>query len=195
MKPLLLPFVFCTAILWPALATTSAAAQSFPECSDDTLSTSCVLSSEENGPWTIEEIVPRVGSQNAIVLSTPSFERIPGLFGRDEPAQLKLACREGVTEFEVTFGENFMSGLGDFGILVYRVDSQPPESVETQPSNDRFSLGIYDGTQASAVIQTMFGATRFLVTATSFTGRNMTASFEIDGVQDAVAPLRTLCNW
>ncbi|MEM6566391.1 MAG: type VI secretion system-associated protein TagO [Pseudomonadota bacterium] len=154
-----------------------------------------MLSSDENGPWTIEEIVPRVGSQNAIVLSTPSFEGIPGLFGRDEPALLVLACREGVTQVEVRFGENFMSGLGDFGILIYRLDDKPPAPLQSEPSNDRFSLGIYDGTQASTLIQTMFGSTRLLVTATSFTGRNMTASFAIDGTQDAVTPLRTLCNW
>ena len=189
------PFVFCTAMLWPTLTVTSATAQSLPECSGELVSTSCVLSREESGPWTIEEIVPRVGSQNALVVSTPSFEELPGLFGRDEPALLNLSCAEGVTQLEVRFGENYMSGLGDFGTLVYKLDNEPPVPLQSTTSDDRFSLGVYDGTQASTLIQTMFGSTRLLVTATSFTGRNMTASFAIDGVQDAVTPLRTLCNW
>ncbi|MEM6539304.1 MAG: type VI secretion system-associated protein TagO [Pseudomonadota bacterium] len=191
----LVSIVFCAAVLWPALTVSSTAAERLPSCNETALSTSCVLSSEERGPWTIEEVVPRVGSQNAIVVSTPSFEQIPGLFGRDEPAILMLACKEGVTQLEVSFGENFMSGLDDFGKLVYKVDNEAPVALQTEPSEDRFSLGVYDGTQASTLIETLFGSTNLLVTATSFTGRNMTASFAIDGVQDAVTPLRTLCNW
>lgn len=187
--------VFCTAILWPTLTLTTAAAERLPACSDEAVSTNCVLSSEERGPWTIEEVVPRVGFENAVVVSTPSFEQIPGLFGRDEPAVLILKCDENVTQLEVKFGENFMSDLGDFGTLVYKVDNQPPVALQTASSEDRSALGVYDGTQASTLIQALSGSQNLLVTATSFTGRNMTASFAIDGVQDAVTPLRTLCNW
>ncbi|QBY01807.1 hypothetical protein E2K80_14635 [Rhodophyticola sp. CCM32] len=166
-----------------------------PDCSAETVGVHCVEMRDVIGPWAIEEVVPPVGSQNALQMSSTSFQPLPGIFGREEEATLILSCVENTTRFEVRFGENFMSDIGDFATLIYKVDDQAPVALATQASEDNTALGLYVGTQAIPFIVSLFGAERLFISATAFTGRTLTASFSIEGLEAAVSPLRTLCNW
>lgn len=166
-----------------------------PDCSPETVGVRCVEMRDVVGPWAIEEVVPPVGSQNALVMSTASFQPLPGLFGREAYATLVLSCIENTTSFEVRFGENFMSDVGDFATLIYKVDDRPPVALTARASDDNSSLGLFTGTQAIPFIRSLFGAQRLFVSANAFTGRSLTASFSIEELEAAVAPLRSLCNW
>jgi type VI secretion system protein VasI len=178
-----------------AWASIAQAADVAPPCDSSTVGVRCVESSDQIGPWSLQEVVPPVGSQNSLIMSTTSYQPLPGIFGREQEATLLLTCVENTTRFEVTFGENFMSDVGDYGALIYKLDDEPPVALNAVASADNFSLGLYSGAQAIPLIVSMFGNQRLFVTATSFTGRTLTASFSIDGLEDAVEPLRDLCNW
>jgi len=187
--------IISCAVVWQATVDTVSASEPLPFCSEDSVGFACVTLRESIGPWMLERIVPAVGTQSIVMLSTPSFEQLPGLFGREEPAILTLACLGGETQMEFKFGNNFMSDVEDFGRLVYKVDDAPPVALDVVASEDRFALGVASSTVSRAIITRFFGSNRLSVGATSFTGRNMNASFAIDGLRDAVVPLREACDW
>ena len=178
-----------------AWASTALAADVAPPCDSSTVGVQCVERSDQMGPWSLLEVVPPVGSQNSLIMSSSSYQLLPGIFGREEEATLLLTCIENTTRFEVRFGENFMSDVGEYGTLIYKLDDEPPVALNAAASSDNFSLGLYSGAPAIPLIVSMFGNQRLFVTATSFTGRTLTASFSIDGLETAVEPLRELCNW
>lgn len=171
------------------------AADVAPQCSSSTVGVQCIERSDQVGPWSILEVVPPVGSQNSLMMSSPSYQTLPGIFGREEEATLLLTCIENTTRFEVRFGENFMSDVGDYGTLIYKLDDEPPVALAASASADNYSLGLFTGAQAIPFIVSMFGNEQLFVSSTSFTGRTLTASFSIAGLEDAVEPLRELCNW
>lgn len=166
-----------------------------PICGDGAVGIRCVEQSDTISPWSLTQIVPPVGSQNALILSTDSFETIEGIFGRSESAQLVLSCVENVTNIAVNFGENYMSDVGDFRTLIYKIDDAAPIALVAEAAEDNFGLGLYTGVAAIGVIRSLFNGERLLVKATSFTGRDITASFSILDVETATEPLRALCNW
>jgi len=178
-----------------AMTTALPAEEPLPTCSDATVGSSCVVMRDSIGPWHIEEVEPPVGSQNALVMSVESFQELPGIFNRPERAELVLSCVENTTRIEVRFGENFMSDSGEYGQLIYKMDDQAPLTIHATASPKNDALGIYNGTPAIRLITSLFGANRLFVSATTFTGRTLTASFQIEQLEDAVVPLRKLCNW
>ncbi|PJI92667.1 type VI secretion system protein VasI [Yoonia maricola] len=176
-------------------AVPAAASDELPNCSPETVGVRCIERTEEIGPWQIQELVPPVGSQNSLSMSSQSFQPLPGMFGSEEPAELVLSCIENTTQFEVRFGQNFMSDVGDFGTLIYKLDDQPPVLLQAVVSEDNDALGLFTGAQAIPVIIGLFGAERLLVSATSFTGRTLDASFSIQDIEPAASSLRELCRW
>ncbi|GAA5075700.1 hypothetical protein GCM10023209_23970 [Roseibacterium beibuensis] len=185
-------FLLATLVTLPAAAF---AYDDLPFCDEGTIGVECIETFSEAGPWEIVEVVPPVGSQNALVMSSPSFQDLPGIFARSAPAELVLSCLENTTQFEVRFGENFMSDVGDYGTLIYKVDDQAPVSLEADVSANNRALGLFTGAEAIPLIRGLFEHERLLVSATSFTGRTLNASFSIEGLETAIEPLRTLCNW
>jgi type VI secretion system protein VasI len=171
------------------------AEETIPPCDEASAGLLCVERQEQVGPWSIEELVPPVGTQNSLMMSTPSFQPVTGIFGREEAAVLVLSCIENVTQFQVRFGENFMSDIGELGTLIFKLDDDAPERINVLAAEDNFSLGLFTGAEAIPLIRSMFDSDRLLVSARSFTGRDLTASFSIDEIETAVAPLRELCNW
>ncbi|QXT39447.1 type VI secretion system-associated protein TagO [Gymnodinialimonas ceratoperidinii] len=169
--------------------------ETLPECDEDVIGVRCVERRDTIGTWDLMEVIPPVGSQNVLILSTDSFEPIEGIFGRQEHAQLVLSCVENVTNLAVHFGENYMSDVGSFRTLIYKIDDEAPVALAAAASEDNFGLGLFTGVEAIPVIRSLFDRERLLVSATSFTGRDITASFAIDGVEAAAEPLRELCNW
>ncbi|AHM03557.1 hypothetical protein roselon_01166 [Roseibacterium elongatum DSM 19469] len=166
-----------------------------PLCSEETVGIECVERREEIGPWEIVEVVPPVGTQNALVMASLSFQDLPGIFARSAPAELVLSCIENTTRIEVRFGENFMSDVGAYGTLIYKLDDDTPISLEAAVSADNTALGLYSGADSIPLIRSFFGGERLLVSATSFTGRTLNAIFSIEGMETAIEPLRDLCNW
>lgn len=166
-----------------------------PDCGVESTGVRCVEMREVVGPWEIEEVVPPVGTQNSLLMSTESFQPVSGIFGRAENARVTLSCVDNVTRFEVRFGENFMSDIGEFATMVLKLDDEAPTAITAQASEDNTALGLYSGTQAIPFITGLFGAERLFVSADSFTGSTLSASFSIDGLESAVEPLRELCHW
>ena len=185
-----------TAFLMAVTMTSVAEAEeALPDCSAETAGMQCVAERAQVGAWDLLEVVPPVGSQNSLILTSASFETLPGIFGRESPATLRLSCIENTTQIEVRFAENYMSDIGALGTLVYRLDDDAPVQIAAEASTENFALGLYSGQLAIPLLASMIEKERLLVSATSFTGRTLTANFSIQEVQQAVQPLRELCTW
>jgi type VI secretion system protein VasI len=183
---------FCIAMV---LTAPLARAEQAPPCSDQTIGISCVVMRDTVGDWQLEEVKPPVGSQNSLVAFVESFQEMPGLFNRPKRAELVLSCIENTTNIQFRFGENYMSDVGEFATLIYKLDDQPPVPLQLQASPDNDALGLYSGGAAIPVINKLIGADRLFVSATTFTGRPLTASFQVTDMEEALVPLRELCNW
>ena len=88
-----------------------------------------------------------------------------------------------------------MSDVAEFGEVIYRLDDAEPVVIAGQAAQDNGALGLYTGAASILIIREMFGAERLFASATSFTGRTMSVTFSIDGMEQAAEPLRELCNW
>lgn len=187
--------LFLAVLLGVAFTGTLFASEQTPTCSDKTIGISCVVMRDKIGSWHLEEVKPPVGSQNSLVMFTESFQEMPGLFNRPSRARLVFSCIENQTNILFSFGENFMSDIDVYGHLIFKLDDAAPVSVELQASPGNDALGLYAGTSSIRLINQLSGANSLFVSATAFTGRTLTASFQVNDLSEAIKPLRELCNW
>jgi type VI secretion system protein VasI len=187
------------------LFTSSALAAETPqECTpirDDTARLACFDfffkgsgSASEAPTWIISRDASNFGGLN-LSLRTISIEEITGPYGSGARAELTLRCEKGVTALGISFGRNFMSSLGNYGEVEYRVDDRPAETTTMVVSRDHASLGLWDEAVSVPFIKSLFGAERLLVRARPYSEDAVTAEFAIGGLENAAKPLREACGW
>ena len=57
------------------------------------------------------------------------------------------------------------------------------------------SLGLGDGFAAIPFVKKLFGHSKLLIQAASFSDSTVTAEYDIAGLEEAIAPLREACHW
>ena len=63
-----------------------------------------------------------------------------------------------------------------------------------QRSSDSRSVGL-TGNSAISFIEALFGGQTLVIQANPLSGSQMVAEFPIDGIEEAVVPLREACGW
>lgn len=130
-----------------------------------------------------------------VVLSRPSRNVISNSYGQAGPGMLVIRCRENTTSAYLTFNGHFMADIQGRGRVDYRVDQRPAGHRRMTVSTDNESLGAWSGNQSIPWIREMLDADQLYIRATPFNESPVSLTFDIRGLDEAIAPLRDACNW
>ena len=87
------------------------------------------------------------------------------------------------------------STYDDSGNITYRLDDETAKTVSANASTNNRALGLWRGNRSIPFLREMFGKNRMVVRMRPFNESPFTANFEISGLEDAITPLRSACNW
>jgi len=87
------------------------------------------------------------------------------------------------------------SGHGGYGTVEYRVDDKNAGKREFEASTDNSALGLWSGRKSIPFIKSMLAGKEMIFRFTPFGSSPVTARFEIDGLDEAIKPLRKECGW
>ncbi len=149
----------------------------------------------DTGKWDVTEDVSKFDDSRKVVLRLQSEDTSPGQFGGQRHSWLYAACRENETNLWMTFADNFMATSLGGGEVTYRLDKDPAARQAFSESNDNEALGLWSSRTAIAFLKDMIGKETLIVRATPFNESSVTVTYDIRGLEEAIKPLQTACNW
>jgi type VI secretion system protein VasI len=150
--------------------------------------------SEKKGDWNVETETSKIDDTKNVFLSLTSENEFEGKYRDMKRATLYIACRERSTNVFFLFGDHFMADSGGFDEVTVRIGKQKARSIRMTASTDHGALGVWSGSGVT-LVKSMFGNERLLVRATPLSERAITAEFNIGGLESAIKPLRSACDW
>lgn len=87
------------------------------------------------------------------------------------------------------------SKYSDDGHVTYRLDDDKARNASMDASTDNEALGLWNGGRAIPVIKQMLGKSKMILRARPYGESAFTATFNIAGIEEAIAPLRQECHW
>ena len=147
------------------------------------------------GNWEVRETRSALTDKRDVSFRVLSQERVPGRFGRREYAILWISCSESTTRIYITWGGHFMSDLNGGGRVDFRIHTRAPGHLMMQRSNDHQALGFWQGQSSIPFIRQLLNGSELYVRAIPFNESRIEARFSIAGLNDAIRPLRSACNW
>ncbi|KFL31458.1 hypothetical protein JP75_07860 [Devosia riboflavina] len=88
----------------------------------------------------------------------------------------------------------YTSDIGGLGKVTFRADSNPAFAVQMIASNDRTSLMIPSG-QAIRSIKQFIGANSLFAQTLTVSEPAIEVTFNLAGLETALAPVRETCGW
>ncbi|WP_127145645.1 type VI secretion system-associated protein TagO [Pelagibacterium montanilacus] len=147
------------------------------------------------GLWTGGIEISQIEGTERPFATVQSEQLIPALPRGRAPARMTILCVDGDAAVQFAFaGYPMGTPTSNSGTLTIQFDRQPPRSQSLPLSPDRNALGFYDDQAARAFIEQLRQSGRLLVRAQPQSQRSVTVSFEIDGIEQAIAPVRESCN-
>jgi len=148
---------------------------------------------KQGGKWRVASKETKFSDKPDVYLSLPAEDTVVDLLAGEVRPVLWLSCAEGKMIGYINFGFTIGGGKKQ---LEYRIDGSQPRSASLATSSDFQGLGNWqDSAQLIATLKSWFGAREFLIRTVSISNDPMVATFDITGIETAVAPLRESCGW
>ncbi len=147
------------------------------------------------GRWTLSEDKSAFDDSRTVVLSIESNENVRGQFGAPGPAMMYLRCMENTTSVYLWINDLFLSDIQGYGVVDYRIDDRKAAKLRAESSTDNKALGAWSGGEAIPFIKEMLGGGRIAFRATPYNESPVEFTFDLVGLDAAVAPLREACAW
>lgn len=150
----------------------------------------------EMGLWASGVEVSQIEGTEVPFASLESEQLIPAQPRGRAPARLTVLCEDEQTAVQFNFAGQFMgTRTSNSGLLTLQFDRQPPRSQSLDLSVDRTALGFFSEGDARTFIERLLVTNRLIVRAQPQDERSVTVSFQIEGIQDALVPVRQACGW
>lgn len=148
------------------------------------------------GMWASGVEVSQIEGTERPFASLQSEQLIPAQPRGRAPARLTILCEDGQTVVQFSFAGQFMgTETSRSGLITIQFDRQPPRSQSLDLSADRTALGFFSEADARDFIERLLVAERLIVRAQPQGGRSVTVSFRIEGIGEALDPVRGACAW
>ncbi len=108
---------------------------------------------------------------------------------------LFLRCQENTTSLVIGSNCQMVSGHSNYGRVDFRIDAEPAGRMNMQESTTNTALGLWRGREAIPFIRRLLGKDKLLVRFIPFNQNPQEFTFDISGLDEAIAPLREECNW
>lgn len=146
--------------------------------------------------WNVRKETSAMTDQTNVFMYRDSEETINCGWNRGEKIRLVARCMDNTTSLIFQTGCHMTSSqYNDYGHIQYRIDSEPARTLKAQESTNNRSLGLWSGGTSIPVIKQMFGKTQLITKMTPYSENPFTATFDISGMEEAIAPLRQSCGW
>lgn len=145
--------------------------------------------------WRVRISQSKIDDSKIVVMITDANETVSARFNRNAKPSLILRCLENATSAYINFDGLHMADIQSYGRVTFRVDKQKAFTRSTDVSTDNSALGFWSGGSAIPFIKGLFGGSTLIVQATPFSESAVTFSMNIEGLEDAIQPLRKACNW
>ncbi|MCB8890239.1 type VI secretion system-associated protein TagO [Vreelandella malpeensis] len=137
--------------------------------------------------WQTEEHHDDELDLHFVVLKTPAI-------GLAQPT-LVFRCFEDTTVAYFNLFDQEETGTFEFDAPTLRLDDQEAETFEMQAIDDGHALGFWEGADAIPFIEGLFGANRLELDITPSEGDVIEATFNIEGLEERIEPIRQACGW
>ncbi len=149
----------------------------------------------EETSWHVREERSKLDDSRSVFISTESKEYLKDRFGSSDRAMLFIRCKENTTSAFITFAGHFMSDIQGYGRVDYRVDGRKASRSTMDASTDNKALGLWSGRKSIPFAKNLFDGSELYVRATPYSESAIEMTFPIDGLKEAITPLRDACNW
>lgn len=152
---------------------------------------------ESKGAWTISTRTSELKDTTDVFMRVESNDSVSCRFGNRDKITLMIRCMENTTAvIFITPGCHMTSSdYNDYGHVEYRIDSRKAKKARMEESTNNRSLGLWSGSRAIPFAKEMFGAQSLIARITPYNENPFTVTFNISGLEEAIKPLRTSCNW
>jgi len=150
---------------------------SFTECS----------ASIDNGDWITEIKIDPLTDKN-IYLASLIASSEKNQWGRD--VVLFVRCSNGKTEMFINWG--LLVGFFDEQKVTYRVDKENAKSTNWVLSTDKHGTFL---SNPMPVLRRLYCSNSFVANTTPLNSNPITAIFNTEGADQALADIRKACNW
>jgi hypothetical protein len=134
-------------------------------------------------------------ADDALSVTFESEQQIPAYpSGGRGRAEFTVSCEAGVLSARFSFAGQLLSATGDFAPITFQLDQQSARTRTLNASLDNTALGFWTTADAEAFLSTLEGASALAVRVTPTSYRSLSVRFRLEGVLDAVAPIRAACQ-
>lgn len=129
-------------------------------------------------------------SANSFTFSSETL--IPAKPSGRQPAIITVACTAGALSVKFSFAGNTMAPIGNDTGITLQLDLQAARSM-TLPIADN-NTALVMNQDAIGFLDSLHGANNLTVRVTPVRSRSLSIRFKLDGVNEAVAPIRAACR-
>lgn len=148
------------------------------------------------GEWYVQTEKSTITDDTDVTLSVESAEDASCRFLSSGKATLFVRCHENATALVIHTGCHMTSSeYDDYGDVDIRLDSERARTVSMTESTTNEALGLWNGGSAIPLIKQIFGKQKLLARVRPYAANQITFSFNVTGLQEAIAPLRKACGW
>lgn len=152
-------------------------------------------SASHTGNWTIRQDKSQFDDTPLVILRLDSRDDVAGRFGGRATPSLILRCMENTTVLFINPGDHFVSDIQGYGKVTYRIDDQQAASWSMAASTDNQVLGLWSGGKSIPQIKKLMQGETLLIRLTPFNESALEFGFDLSGLDTAIQPLRSACNW
>lgn len=163
------------------------------ECFDRTFPAS--RAQGDRARWHTEIDTSPLDDSSVVLVYGQSSELIRNHKGQREHGEIIFLCEEGVTSVHFYFAGFLMTQFDGGDEVDYRIDKRPAGRRTMDISTDNRALGLWSSDDAIALATELMAAEQLYVRATPMSESPVGMTFDLDGLEEALAPLRAACAW
>ncbi|MDD1780856.1 type VI secretion protein [Enterovibrio sp. ZSDZ35] len=137
------------------------------------------------GNWALSEIMSPIDDSETVTIR---LRELPGKNKWREAIDLVARCRNGKTELYISWN-NFLGGEAH---VLTRVGNEKAVGANWQLSGDKRTTF---HSQPTSFLKTISTSNRLVAQITPYNENAITAIFDTTGLDNAVMPIRKLCQW
>lgn len=160
------------------------------------LASGSVADQDEVGFWASGIEVSQISGTEVPFATLQSEQLIPALPRGRAPARLAITCVDGKTSVQMMFaGQAMGTANSNSAPITIQFDRQPGRSRSLLLSSDRNALVFYDNEAAIEFIGQLQEAEKLFIRVQPQQQRSLTVSFNLQGLDEALMPVREVCGW
>ena len=147
------------------------------------------------GSWDVSIDKSKLDDSKSVFLFLDSIDLHTDRYGSEKSLNIIIRCKENSTALYISFADQFMSDLNGGDIVTYRIDKQKAKKKTFSASNNSAFLGLWNGGRSIPFIKELISGKELYVVATPHSSSAVSGAFKIEGLREAIKPLREACSW